>query len=342
MKGTPVRRATARPLHPGAWWLWALSLAAIASRTTNLLLFGLVVGVVVLVVLACRGDAPWALSFRLYAILAGAIVVLRVLFRVVFAANGQHILFRLPEINLFAFKLFGPVSSDALLAGLQTGAQLGVMVLCIGAANALASPKRLLAAAPGSLYEFGTIAVVTLSAFPQLAESVRRVNQARLLRGLGGRHLVRQVLMPVLADALDRSLCLAGAMDARGYGRQAALPGRVRLAANVALLTGVCALCIGLYGLLSGAAMPLGGVTVWAMVLGGIALAGVSLRLAGRRAVRSRYRPDPWRGIEWLVVLCGLVPAVVMAVPGADRSPWLLAVVLAALPAALVQPEAVR
>ena len=31
-----------RPLHPGAWWLWALGLATAASRTTNPLLLGLI------------------------------------------------------------------------------------------------------------------------------------------------------------------------------------------------------------------------------------------------------------------------------------------------------------
>ena len=32
-----------RALHPGAWWLWAVGLAAAASRTTNPLLLALVV-----------------------------------------------------------------------------------------------------------------------------------------------------------------------------------------------------------------------------------------------------------------------------------------------------------
>ena len=42
-----------RPLHPGAWWLWALGLATAASRTTNPLLLGLILAVVAYVV-ACR------------------------------------------------------------------------------------------------------------------------------------------------------------------------------------------------------------------------------------------------------------------------------------------------
>ena len=39
-----------RPLHPGAWWLWALGLATAASRTTQPLLLGLVIAVTAYVV----------------------------------------------------------------------------------------------------------------------------------------------------------------------------------------------------------------------------------------------------------------------------------------------------
>ena len=40
----------ARWLHPGAWWLWSLSLAAAASQTTNPLLLALLIGSAVIVV----------------------------------------------------------------------------------------------------------------------------------------------------------------------------------------------------------------------------------------------------------------------------------------------------
>lgn len=46
-----------RELHPGAWWLWALGLAAGASFTLNPVLLVLLVVIAGLVVAACRGDA---------------------------------------------------------------------------------------------------------------------------------------------------------------------------------------------------------------------------------------------------------------------------------------------
>jgi energy-coupling factor transport system permease protein len=282
--------------------------------------------VAVLVVLARRTDAPWALNFRMYVWVAVFIVVVRVGFRVVFAAGGTTVLFTIPSPPLpgpfAALTLFGPVSAQSLLSGLQSGAQLAVMVICVGAANALANPKRLLAAVPGALFEVGTVVVITLSVFPQLAESVQRVGRARQLRsgGRGLRRALREVAVPVLADALDRSLALAAAMDSRGYGRQADVPVRVRRLTAATMTVALICLVIGLCGLLStgaGAAwltarIVLAGVTVARVALvAGLVLAVICLRLFGRRAVRTRYRRDPWGVAEWVVVCAGVVPAVV-------------------------------
>ena len=52
-----------RALHPGAWWLWALGLAAAASRTTNPVPLLLLMAVTWFVVTARRGDTPWAASY---------------------------------------------------------------------------------------------------------------------------------------------------------------------------------------------------------------------------------------------------------------------------------------
>ncbi|MBA3233681.1 MAG: energy-coupling factor transporter transmembrane protein EcfT, partial [Propionibacteriales bacterium] len=47
----------ARPLHPGAWWLWAIGLAAGASRTTNPFILILLLAVAGFVVVARRSRA---------------------------------------------------------------------------------------------------------------------------------------------------------------------------------------------------------------------------------------------------------------------------------------------
>jgi len=305
-----IMRLLPRNLHPGAWWGWAIGCAVVASRTTNPLLLVLLIAICWLTVVLRRGSAPWAMAFRLYALLAVFIVVLRLVFRIVFSANGSTVIIHLPVIVLpgvfSSVHLLGPVSGEALLAAGASGMQLAAMVIAIGAANALANPKRLLAAVPGALYTWGTVTVIAVSVFPQLAESVVRVHRAQQLRRTPGRgaHLIRQVALPVLADGLDRSLTLAGAMDSRGYGRSAFVRSATRNFTSFLLMVSTVAICVGAYGLLDTGRTP-----IWlaaSMVMAGLVAGVVGLRLAGRRVVRTRYRPDKMAAPEWLTLICAV------------------------------------
>ena len=115
----------------------------------------------------------------------------------------------------------GPVSLQAVLSAALDGARLACLLCCIGAANTLANPKRALRVLPGALYELGVAVTVALSVAPQLVDSAQRVRRGRRLRGSDRRGLraLRAIAVPVLHDALERSLLLAAAMDSRGYGR---------------------------------------------------------------------------------------------------------------------------
>ena len=238
-----------RDLHPIAWWGWALGLAVAASSTTNPWVLLLYVGVAALVVAARRGEHPWSGSFRLYVILAVVIVAVRVVFRVIFGGGDfGTVLVDLPEVPLpgwaLGVHLLGPLTQESLLAALYDGMRLGTIVICVGAANSLANPKRLLRSMPSALYEIGTAMVVAVTVLPQLADSVWRVRAAQRLRGgeAGRVRRLRRLLVPVLEDAFERSLALAAGMDTRGYGRTTGLtPGRRRLTGAL-MLTG-CAAC---------------------------------------------------------------------------------------------------
>ena len=314
-----------RALHPGAWWLWALGMATAASRTTNPLLLGLVLAVVAYVVSARRTDAPWARGFRAYLVLGLVIIAIRVVFRMLFDGQyGAHVLFTLPEVPLpeaaAGIRIGGPVSLEGLLAAFYDGLRLATLLICLGAANVLANPKRLLKSVPGALHEVGVAVTVALTVAPQLVESGQRIYRARRLRGEAGRRtrLFREVVIPVMTDALDRSLLLASAMDARGYGRVQHVPRRTRLLTGTLVLVGLVGVCIGTYGLLDGT-------TSWTlgapMLTLGLAAAGVGFLLGGQRVRRTRYRPDPWRLAEWGVAATGVVVAVGMfAVARVDPS----------------------
>lgn len=312
--------ARTRGLHPLAWWAWALGLATAASRTTNLLLLGLILAVVLAVVMARRPAAPWALGLRAYLWLAATVVVVRVVFRLLLGADiGTTVMFSLPQVPLPALaagiRIGGPVSLEGLVASLQDGVRLATLLLCVGAANLLADPKRLLRSLPAALHEVGATVVVALTIAPQLVESLQRVRRARRLRGGEARGLraLRALLMPVLEDALDRSLDLAAAMDARGYGRSRHVPAAQRHLTAALLLAGVMGLCVGMYGLLDGSAPR---ALATPMLLGGSALAGIGLALAGRRVPRSIHRPDRWGGVESLVAALGLLAAAATVMAG--------------------------
>jgi energy-coupling factor transport system permease protein len=316
-QGSPVRpsirqrtRRLPRGLHPGAWWIWAISLAVAASRTTNPLLLAILLAVTSVVVVARRSDAPWARAYRLYLMLGAVIIVLRVLLHVAVGFKyGDHVLIRLPQMALpgwaAGIQVGGTVYLEGLLGAFFEGLRLATLIACIGAANALANPKRLLRALPGALHEIGVAFVVSLTVAPQLADSVHRVRRARRLRGDTARGLraVGRVALPVLQDALDRSILLAAAMDSRGYGRSVRASARTRRTSGVLVLTGLMATCVGTFGLLDAQSATVLGVPA---LVTGLALAAAGIWVGGQQVRRSTYRPDPWRAPEWATAACGL------------------------------------
>jgi energy-coupling factor transport system permease protein len=295
-------------------------MATAVSRTTNPLTCVLFAAVVGCVVSFRRTEAPWAKGFGTYLRLGLVILAIRVGFRMVLEAQyGSHVLFRLPELHLpsaaSGIRIGGPVSLEGVLAAVYEGIRLAALLLCLGAANVLANPKRLLKSLPGALHEIGVAVTVALTVAPQLVESGQRIRRARKLRSAQVRRgsVVRGLLVPVLEDALDRSLVLASAMDSRGYGRRGDERARTRAVTAALVLLGVSGVCVGVYGVLDGTTpRALGG----PMLAAGCVIAVLGLRLGGKRVRRTVYRPDPWATSEWLVVGCGLVAAAAMFVAG--------------------------
>lgn len=320
VEGATTVRRLPRPLHPGAWWVWALGMATAASRTTNPLLLALVAAVVGLVVVRRRADAPWARGLTGYLALGLTIIALRVAFRVVLGGGGgTHVLFTLPEVPLpeaaAGIRLGGEVTAETVLAAVYDGLRLACLLLCVGSANLLADPKKLLKAVPGALHEVGVSVTVALTLAPQLVDSAHRVHRSRALRARadGRRHLARRVLLPVLEDALDRSLALAAAMDSRGYGRRGPMARRERVLAGGLVLTGLVGVAAGTYGVLDASSPRALGVP---MLLAGAAVAAAGLVVGGRRVRRSVYRPDPWAAPEWAVAACGVTVAAALVAWG--------------------------
>ncbi len=339
--------AYSRPLHPGAWWLWALGLAAGASRTTNPVVCCLLIAVAGYVVMARRSRAPWAYAFGSFLRLALVLVVIRIVLQAVLSSEtqGTHLIVTLPEVPLPAWaagvKLGGVITWEAVLLALSQGLRLATIICCIGAANALANANRLLRCVPGALYEIGVAAVVAMTFAPQLVADAARVRRAQRLRGYdrSGLASMRRTAMPVFEGALARSVSLAAAMDSRGYGRTSGAGAASRRVTAALVFTGVFGVCVGAYGLL--AASP----TTWLglpTLLLGCVLAVAGLVVGGRRTRRTRYRPDPWALPEWLVAGSGIACAALLVLlgvtnPAAAHPPYPLAIP-ALPPLALLAP----
>ncbi|WP_367125618.1 CbiQ family ECF transporter T component [Streptomyces phytohabitans] len=305
--------ARGNALHAGAWWLWALGLATAASRTTNPLLLALLVTVAGYVVAARRTDAPWAHSYVAFLKLGLLVLLIRLVFAFFLGSPipGTHVLVTLPELPLpdwaQGVRVGGRVTAEGMLFAAYDGLKLATLLVCVGAANALASPARLLKSLPGALYEVGVAVVVAMTFAPHLVADVRRLRAARRLRGRADRGVAAllQVGLPVLEGALERSVAVAAAMDARGYGRTAHVPAPVRHATSALVLGGLLGVCVGTYALLTADGAAYG----TPLLAAGLAAALAGLRLGGRRSVRSRHRPDRWGVRAWLVAGSGAAVA---------------------------------
>lgn len=317
-----------RILHPVAWWVWVLCLAVMATRTTDILLLAEIIAVLAVAV-AARRIPVVTIPFRAFLFLGLIIITIRVVVYVLFGARAPGTqVFALPQLELpdwFAgVSLGGPSTLEGLIAAISGAMVIATLVICLGSGNLLADARRLLRCLPTALYSMGSVAAVSLTLVQQLGVTLRRIRAARRLRGDTRDRfaLYRTVAVPALADAFDRSVALAAAMDARGYGREAFRPAWRRRMSLLLLVAGFVGLVLGGY-------QVLGGAGTWAAMglaaLGGV-LAIASFTVGRARVKPTTYRPDRWRLPESAVVLAGLIPAVAYVVisisdPGALSPP---------------------
>lgn len=305
-------------MHPLAWWAWALILAGLAIRTSSLPALLSLAGAAAIVVYR-RAPPQGRTTFAVFLRLGVVIIVVRLALTIAFAPGFTGpVLVDLPMLTLplgdGALRIGGDLRLPALFAALVDGVRIATIVVCVGAANALSEPTRLLRTVPAALYEAGVAVIVGLTFAPALAGDLGRVHAAQRLRGRPTRGVAAfgRTLVAALDGAMDRAIGLAGAMSARGYGRRGPAwrqtPHRTQTAA---LLAALLALTLGAYGLTDvhvPAPVSLG------LIAGGTLLTAVVLGWAGRAQQRTRYRPDPWRAPEWFILGCALTATLLLAV----------------------------
>ena len=307
----------ARP-HAASWWLWAGGLSIAALRLSNPFAMAALGAVIVVVALLRQAQAPWGRSLGVFLKIGLVVIVFRVVFQIAFGQRiPGHVLFTLPSVPLPAWaegvSLGGPVTIESLIVAFIAGLRLALVLLCFGAANAIASPREVLRSLPGVLNEVAVAITVGMCFIPELMAAVTRIRAARMLRGRPTKGFagIRGIAIPVLEDALERSMELAGSMGSRGFGRPGRPTSRGRsVLCGLSAAVGSLLLIIGAYGMLS----PQGVVPV-APILGavGIGLLGVGVRASGRRSARTRYRPAPF---GWRSSICAASGWMVLAAAG--------------------------
>jgi len=305
--------ATIAVPHPGAWWLWALVAVTVVTITTDIVLIGTVIVAVGTVGVTCgtsEGSGRRLSGWWIYAALGLTILVTRLVFHVVLGVNRSGtVIFELPRVPLpdwaAGISFGGPVTVQGLTAAGAEGLRLAAIIAAIGAASVLASPRRAIRLFPAALGEVTTAVAIAVTVAPQLVESALRVQRARRLRSgqTSRRRLLRMVVLPVFADAIDRSVSLAEAMEARGYGATSdarRVPARIW----VVMAGGLALLAFGVFALLG---LPRAGWWPVVTLAAGAAAVGVAIALSGRRLAVTRYRPQRWSAVEWGIVAGGAV-----------------------------------
>ena len=285
-------------LHPTTWWLTGLLLAVFAGLSTNWIVLLATSALAVSAIALFREIENRRFSLRFYLILALAIILIRLVFRVIFnfSDGADDVVLRLPEIeitlgSLGGVRLFGAVSGESLFQAATDGLRLAAIVLSVGMANSLADPRKLLKSTPGVLYEIATSIAIALNLAPQIIESLKRVLSARKLRGASrGLGALAGIVIPVLEDTVDKSLALAASMDARGFGRDAGVSILQKQISRMASLVGLLSVAFGIFLLLLSSQTQTWGIVA---MVSGIALIALSLWVSSRGRARSTYRKQP-------------------------------------------------
>jgi energy-coupling factor transport system permease protein len=201
-------------LAPRAWLVWSIAAVTVALLTENPVYRVLVALAALNVLLAWlpreRNRKPLGLALLVAAILAALINVLA-------SHTGADVLLRLPA---WLPLVGGPITLESLAFGGALSLGLVAALLAVAPLSLVLEPHDVVDAMPASLERTG-IAVATsmnlVSGFGRTFVSVRDAQQMRGWRPRGLRSW-NEVLVPVVLTAIEDSVLLAEAMEARGFG----------------------------------------------------------------------------------------------------------------------------
>jgi energy-coupling factor transport system permease protein len=261
----------------------------------------------VLVTLSRKTDDPWASALAIGIKIALFALAIRMVIAIIFSVPGDGpVLFSLPRVQLpewlAGIFLGGDVTSERLLYVFLESLTILALVVTIAGASSLANPKQTLRALPGVLHEAGVALIIATTLIPHFVTSIKRIREARKLRGDERRFSFKRSLVPLFEEALERALIMAESMESRGYGYRATT--NKKSAPTALMFIGITGLLISVLQLLTNLDFQL------TLILAIGALTS-GLLWANNENSRSKYRPLPWRKEEYLVIISSALAVVI-------------------------------
>lgn len=201
-------------MNPRALAVWSLSGVTIALSTGSPMYRVLVLLCALNVLIAFRRPGVSVRGLLIALLVAAAIAIATTTLA---SHTGDHEFLVLPAgIPVVG----GPLTLEAVLFGAATGVGIAAAVLAAAPLSLVLQPHALVDALPGALARTGAAIGTALNLIPGIARSATEIRDAQRMRGWRSRR-VREwpdLAVPVVLTALEGSITLAEAMEARGYG----------------------------------------------------------------------------------------------------------------------------
>jgi energy-coupling factor transport system permease protein len=283
-------RVAASALHPVAWAAWLAGALAMVFLTSNPL-YTTMIALASLVVYAAHRDPTRRGSDY---VLAGSIMfaTLTVPLNLLTGSTGATHVASLPALTtpgwLGAVTFGGDVTAESLAYAAARAMAIIALLAAVWAFNVGADHFRLLRYVPAGLAQLGVIVSVGLMLVPATLARGAALREARLVRGHHGRGpaAVVALALPLLSDALERSVQRAESLDARGFGRLATAP---RPWESLLAVGGLAVSTVGAFA----SSYTGGAPAALCMIAGMAALAAVLLRQSGRSTAVRLHAPRP-------------------------------------------------
>lgn len=201
-------------MNPRALGVWALAGVTIALATGNPIYRVLVLLCALNVLVTLRRPGISLRGLLVALVVAAAIAIATTTLA---SHTGVHAFLVLPSgIPVIG----GALTLEAALFGLATGIGIAAAVLAAAPLSLVLEPHALVDALPATLARTGAAIGTALNLIPGIARSATEIRDAQRMRGWRSRR-VREwpdLVVPVVLTALEGSITLAEAMEARGYG----------------------------------------------------------------------------------------------------------------------------